>query len=252
MSRTRFALLNCEDAPKWAGYEQMWFAPLRGAGEHWSAFDVCGGELPARVEDYDGYVIPGSHHSCRDESLTWLPGLLDFVRDCHASSLGSDVRVFASCFGCQVAALALGGRVDANPSRRFEFGVESIRIEATFYEQCFAPADGWPGDLKMIESHGECVVDLPPGARRLASSRSCHNEMFAVGDRLLAMQCHPELVAADAMRIIFPALMESSRLSATQAERAVASMDEALGSAWLMGVVERFLKAPAIQKKGAA
>ena len=222
----------------------MWFAALRGAHEQWTAFNVCDGQMPAQVEDFHAYIIPGSHYSCRDESLAWLPGLLDFVRDCHASSARHDVRLFASCFGCQASALALGGVVGDNPRQRFEFGVKSIRIEPAFYEQRVSLEDEGPATLKMIESHSECVLELPCGGRRLASSAACRNEMFAVGDHVLAVQCHPELEAADAMRIIFPALMKKSRLSTSEAQRAVASMDESLDNAWLMKVVKRFLAAP--------
>ena len=33
--RTKFAVIDCEDAPKWAGHESIWVAAYGRPGEHW-------------------------------------------------------------------------------------------------------------------------------------------------------------------------------------------------------------------------
>ncbi|HEU5055958.1 MAG TPA: hypothetical protein VFU21_05515, partial [Kofleriaceae bacterium] len=150
----RYAVLDCEDAPRWAGHDRNWIDLLRRPGDEWRSYRVWAGELPARPSDHDGYVLTGSHHSVNDPAQTWLPPLFAFV---GAAAAGGDARLFGACFGLQVIATALGGRVEVNPSGRFAFGSERIHF------------DGGEA-LTLLESHGEQATALPPGARRLAAS----------------------------------------------------------------------------------
>jgi hypothetical protein len=34
-ARTKFAVIDCEDAPKWEGHESIWVAAYGRPGEHW-------------------------------------------------------------------------------------------------------------------------------------------------------------------------------------------------------------------------
>jgi hypothetical protein len=49
-------------------------------------------------------------------------------------------------------------------------------------------------DLKIIVSHGDCVLTLPPDSLHLGSSFSCANEMYLTGPHksIFACQSHPE------------------------------------------------------------
>ena len=44
------------------------------------------------------------------------------------------------------------------------------------------------GSLGIIESHGDCVLELPPGAVRLAGSSTAQYEIWALRDNVLAIQ----------------------------------------------------------------
>lgn len=59
--RTRFAVLDCEDAPKWVGHESVWVAAYGRPGEHWEHFRAWAHELPdlAELDTYQGMVITG-------------------------------------------------------------------------------------------------------------------------------------------------------------------------------------------------
>ena len=83
--RTKFAVIDCEDAPKWAGHESIWVAAYGRPGEHWCASpssrkscfaseraDLCAlarrehfrafaGELPdeSELDTYRGFCITG-------------------------------------------------------------------------------------------------------------------------------------------------------------------------------------------------
>ena len=43
--------------------------------------------------------------------------------------------------------------------------------------------------------HGDHVVALPEGAQLHASSERTENEIYTIADRVLCLQCHPELNA---------------------------------------------------------
>lgn len=95
--------------------------------------------------------------------------------------------------------------------------------------------------LRIIESHGDYVVHLPPNACLLASSSSCKHEIWAVQNHILAMQCHPEF---DAYGCISERVWKR-RVSSLPKEAAYAS---ALSftlprhEAILLEVVRRFIK----------
>ncbi len=218
-------MLDCEDAPRWAGHDQNWIDLLRREGDAWRPFRVWAGELPADPQAYDGYVITGSHHSVNDPAQAWLPPLFEFVA---AAAHSPDARVFGACFGLQVIATALGGRVEANPGGRFAFGSERIGFER--------------GDaLTLLESHSEQATQLPPGARRLAGSPTAENEMFSIGDRVLAVQFHAEFTPDMLRQKILPRLRDEARLTADEEARALASLEAPLDSARFLAEIRRFL-----------
>jgi GMP synthase-like glutamine amidotransferase len=225
----RYAVLDCEDAPRWAGHDENWMALLRRPGEEWRSFRAWADELPPAPEAFAGYVITGSHHSVNDAGQRWLGPLFEFV----AAAARAEARVFGACFGLQVIATALGGRVEANPSGRFAFGSERILVDDGAGE--LGPA------LTLLESHGEQATALPPGARRLARSATAEHEMFAIGDHVLAVQFHAEFTPAMLLDKILPRLREEKRLDPDEEARALASLAAPLDSARFLAAIRRFL-----------
>ena len=54
-----------------------------------------------------------------------------------------------------------------------------------------------PSDtLLLAVNHGDQVVELPPDAELLSTSDFCANDAFAIGDKILAFQGHPEFTIA--------------------------------------------------------
>lgn len=251
-SHARFAVLDCEDEACWAGHEVRWLGPLARAGERWDVLRVHRGELPMRLEAYDGYVITGSHHSVNDATQGWLGPLFDFIARCGAAGYEGP-QVVGACFGAQVLGRALGGQVAANRDGQFIFGTEQIALSPRFCESWFArgaqpsvgPAPSLRTSLRLMTSHGEHVCALPPGADLLAQSARTPHEIFLIGQHLLAVQCHAELTRADLVGIILPRLRERARLSPPQEEEALASLTLAVDSDWMMAILRRFLDGPA-------
>jgi GMP synthase (glutamine-hydrolysing) len=243
----RFAILRCEDSEKWRPHRYRWRDLLGEPGDRWDLFEVYDGHLPTNVGDYAGYVVPGSHYSCTDASLGWLPPLFDFLCECLAHD-GPSARVVACCFGHQVVAHALGGEVGPNPDGRFNIGRDTVHIHDAMFGHPMAAhmTDGGeaPRTLGLLKSHRDCVVRLPDGAQLWAHSAGADHEMFIVHDRALAFQSHPELSVREVEEKILSDLILNGGVSAEQAEDARKSMNLALDSHRLLALAKAFLRGP--------
>jgi GMP synthase (glutamine-hydrolysing) len=96
------------------------------------------------------------------------------------------------CYGHQLLAHALGGRVGVNPRGR-EIG--SVEIELRPQARHDALFAELPPRLAMQATHVECVLELPPDARLLAASQGDPHQAFALGSRAWGVQFHPEFDA---------------------------------------------------------
>jgi GMP synthase-like glutamine amidotransferase len=213
-------VLDCEDAPKWDGHAIALSRLLGADGEAWEHHRCWAGERPALADvaarRYRALVVTGSHHSASSDE-PWILDLLAFLR---AVVREGGVRVLGACFGHQLVARALGGEAGPNPSGAFVLRRETIRCEDALLRRADFIA-AWertrssraaekehhhplPKKLHVFESHGECVLALPPGATVLARSDTAEVEMFAFGDDVLCWQGHPELPGRTMLAKILP------------------------------------------------
>jgi GMP synthase (glutamine-hydrolysing) len=98
------------------------------------------------------------------------------------------VPILGICYGLQLLAHELGGKVDQAAHR--EFGPATIDVKAS--SPLFA---GLPGRLDVWMSHGDRVEALPPGFEPIATTGS--SPYAAVEDRrrrIFGVQFHPEVV----------------------------------------------------------
>ena len=96
------------------------------------------------------------------------------------------------CYGHQLLAHALGGRVGRNPRGR-EIGTVAVELQAAAREDPLL--GGLPAQLTVQATHVESVLELPPGARLLASSAIDPHQAFACAERAWGVQFHPEFDA---------------------------------------------------------
>ena len=138
------------------------------------------------------------------------------------------------CFGAQIIAHALGGEVGKNPNDRgFILLAETICFNSALNNKpelrCCRTAvkriDDEEGLAKILVSHGDSCVKLPPHATLLASSRSCTNEVYTCGGNVLCCQGHPEFDYDYAIvQRIWPAVVEKNkRLGEEEVAAAIAS-----------------------------
>ena len=156
---------------------------FRGVGVEYEMphYDVALDHFPAEVDECDGYLITGSPCSVY-EDLKWIRDLEAFVRRCYAA----DVPMVGVCFGHQVIAQALGGRVEKSADG-WLLGHHSIRI---LREKPWMQPHQDEGTLYFVNQ--DQVVQPPPGAELLAENDRCPYAMFNLEDRVLCIQPHPE------------------------------------------------------------
>ncbi len=124
-----------------------------------------------------GIILSGGGASVYDPGAPPLPA---FLLDFHAPILGI-------CYGMHLLAYTLGGRVERAPVR--EFGAAKIRV--TNPKAMFADL---PAAQDVWMSHGDSVLELPPGFEALAESDTCTLAAMMDADRrIYALQFHPEV-----------------------------------------------------------
>jgi GMP synthase (glutamine-hydrolysing) len=132
-----------------------------------------------------GIILGGSHMSAYEESTARAPQAV--------FELG--VPVLGICYGMQTMAQQLGGRVEGGHHREFGYAEVRARGHTRLLAgvQDFATSDGH-GMLKVWMSHGDKVVEPPPGFVLMASTPSCPIAGIADEKRALyGVQFHPEV-----------------------------------------------------------
>lgn len=191
-------ILNCDRvndvfAVHYGQYPDMLAALFRPIAPKmtFTVFNAVDGELPNDIHAADAYLITGSKYGVNDD-LPWIAALEEFVRILHATPK----KVIGICFGHQLIAKALGGRVIKSP-KGWGIGVLQNQIVQT-KEWMHPPRP----HFKLLASHQDQVVTLPPEAQLLASSEFCPNNMMQVGETMLSLQSHPEFIKAYAKEVM--------------------------------------------------
>lgn len=143
-------------------------------------FDVIGGVAPPPVGQHDGYLVTGSRHSVADD-LPWMDGL----RRAMAAIVAADLPLIGVCFGHQLLADTFGGRV-ARAANGWGVGIHTARVTTPR-----AWMDPSLEEFRLVVSHQDQVIDLPPGATLLAESAHAPVAAFQIGSAV-GFQGHPE------------------------------------------------------------
>jgi GMP synthase-like glutamine amidotransferase len=188
---------------------------------------VCDGHFPASATAHDAYLVTGSRYSVYDD-FPWIERLKAFVGEIHQAGK----RYVGSCFGHQMLAEALGGRVGKAPSG-WAIGVYGFECLDT------APWMQPPREkINLLMMCQDQVLALPEGAKVWAGAPACPVGIFTVGPNMLGLQAHPEYNQA-----YDRALMQArvDRMGAATVEVGLASLKQPVQREIIAAWTTRFL-----------
>jgi len=211
-----------ELAQQFGDYPAM-FERLLGDGFDIERYDVAAGRLPEKPADHAAYLITGSPAGVYDP-LPWIAPLCDFIR------AAKDSRMVGICFGHQVMAEALGGRVEKSP-RGWGAGLHRYSVVRTL------PWMEPVAEIAAPASHQDQVFRQPSHTEVVASSEFTPFAALAWTDRpAISFQFHPEFSPDFAK-----ALIEKRYDVVPDPDAAIASLDAPNDGALVGGWIRRFL-----------
>lgn len=152
-----------------------------------------------KLTDYDAIMVGGSgDFSVVESGFDWHQDMLDLLSVIARKKL----PMFASCFGFQALAQALGGTLERVPELG-EVGTYDVSLtDAGKEDQAFS---WFPDTFKAQLGHLDRVSVLPDELVCLAASERCPVQAIRLKDSpIIATQFHPELsVGANFERFVY-------------------------------------------------
>lgn len=161
------------------------------APERVRVVDVAAGEALPPPGEVAGALITGSA-AMVTERAAWSERTAGWIRD----AMDLELPLFGVCYGHQLMAHALGGRVDYLPGGR-EIGTMLIRVAE--HAKNDAVASTLPASFRAHTTHEQSVLELPKEATVLAGSERDPHHLLRYGKNAVSVQFHPEF-NADVMR----------------------------------------------------
>ena len=199
-------------------YTRMYQEMLKGRGYTFQTWSVVDGEFPSGPNDAHGWLISGSRHGAYEDH-PWIPPLETLIRSIREAR----VPLVGICFGHQIIAKALGGKVE-----KFDGGWSIGLVDYDFGDETMA-LNAW---------HQDQIVKRPEGAKVLASTPFCENAALAYGDTIFTVQPHPEF-GADAINALIKikgAVIEPKELL----EEATANLNKPTANEAMADKIARF------------
>ena len=146
----------------------------------------AGDDLPDHGRGHDALlVLGGAMNALEDEAYPYLGQAVALIRDFHRRAK----PVLGICLGAQLIARAFGGRVYIHDHPELGF------VEVTSNGAADPLLAGLKTPLPLMEWHYDSF-DLPGDALLLATSRTCRNQAFRMGETTHGLQFHFEVTGA--------------------------------------------------------
>ena len=194
------------------------------------------------LREYDGIAWTGCSLCLNDESVE-VCRQVEFAR----STFAAGIPGFGSCWAAQIAVVAAGGRVAANPHGR-EMGI-ARKIQLTPTGRSHPLFEGKPSVFDAFISHDDEITHLPPGTVNLATNAWTSVQAVSVthqGTPFWGLQYHPEYDLYEMARLTYCRIEKLIRHGFFKTEQAAREYVELLETlhedpsrkdiAWLLGI----------------
>jgi len=147
-----------------------------------NVYDLIGDQFPEDISVCDAYIITGSKFGAY-EDIPWIHKAKQLVRQLFDAK----IPTIGICFGHQLIAESLGGKVIKAEEKGRGLGVQTWEIKST---------PKWMGELEsesisLNACHQDQVIEMPKNSELLVSSDFCPIAGFQT-DSMLGIQGHPE------------------------------------------------------------
>lgn len=149
--------------------------------------------FPDLEKSFHAVIIGGTgDYSVVHDRPAFFQPLLDYVK--YLTDKG--FPILGLCYGHQILAQALGGKVEELPHEKSETGTYLMTLtEEGRKDPVF---DGIASSFTAQEGHHDAVTEMPPEFIRLAESENCRCQaMRHTSKPIYAFQFHPELTRED-------------------------------------------------------
>ena len=134
-------------------------------------------KIPKDLSLYGALILSGSPHSVREKNSPRI----------DLNNLLSLFPTLAICYGAQLIAQELGGRVDESNIR--EYG----RASLTIVNKNNLLFGGIANNTQVWMSHSDTIKELPKDSILLASTNDVDNVAYSINNRTFCLQFHPEV-----------------------------------------------------------
>jgi GMP synthase-like glutamine amidotransferase len=212
----RIGILQTDHTPielitKHGDYNKFFIRLLADELLRFDTYAVVDGVVPRSVVDADGWLITGAKYAVY-ERHDWMDNLERLIREIYDAR----IPMIGICFGHEIIAQALGGRVEKSH--------RGWTVGPVCYER---------NDLKKTQTilawHQDQVTVKPALAELVGSSTDCENAILRYGSTVMTYQGHPEITPdylRDLLRLQGQHLSETARRNALGAADAVLSTSD--------------------------
>lgn len=171
-----------------ADFEQPGYIDMWAENNHLEVVKINCWENPIYpdVNIVDRLLIMGGPMGVYEtDKYKWLFAELDFIK----RVINEGKKVLGICLGSQLIAAAMGAKV--YPMKYKEIGWLMITWDNAALLHNLTK--GVSLKTKVFQHHGD-TFDLPQNATLMASSEGCVNQAYVIGNNVLALQFHLEIV----------------------------------------------------------
>ncbi|BBB27640.1 type 1 glutamine amidotransferase [Amphritea japonica] len=187
----KILLLQIRDGAQVRMEEHLSFAEYCGVAleqiDILNVFDTP--DFPVSAADnYDALLVGGASEAnvLKPDQFPFIQACQNLIRHCGETAK----PVFASCFGFQLAVLALGGEI-LHKDAGFEMGTIPVSLTSAAVDDLLF--QDTPDGFSAISVHRQYADGLPGDCQLLAYTEQCAHSFKLKGKPFWAFQFHPEV-----------------------------------------------------------